>query len=573
MARKSRIGVYVCHCGINIANTVDVAAVRDYAEGLPGVAVARDYTYMCSDPGQGLIVQDIHEFDLDKVVVSACSPRMHELTFRNAIESAGVNPYCLEIANIREQCSWVHRDITAGTAKAKALVASAVARAALLEPLEEREVGVTKAAIVVGGGVAGIHAALDVADAGFPVYVIEKDDHLGGRAIGLSRTYPLMEHADELLGPAISALLENPRATVMLNSRLVDVQGYVGNFEAVVETLSEGTLSTRKVRAGAIVIATGFDPFDARLKPEFGYGTYPQVITALEFEALASESSATGGRILVDGREPRDVVFIKCVGSRDRTVGNPYCSRVCCMYTAKQAHLVQQKLPAANVTVLYMDVRAHGKGFEEYYDLVRETGVNYRRGNPAEINRRGDRVVVRAEDTFLGDFVELEADLVVLATGMVPRPETGEVARLLKLSQSADGFLLEAHPKLRPVDTASDGIFLAGCVQAPKDITDTIAQAKAAAASAIIPFARGVVTVESATCTVDEELCAGCGMCEEICPYGALKLDTRRGVMRANVVLCKGCGACAATCPSNAITLMHFTPRQVMAQMDALMLG
>jgi heterodisulfide reductase subunit A len=243
------------------------------------------------------------------------------------------------------------------------------------------------------------------------------------------------------------------------------------------------------------------------------------------------------------------------------------------MYTAKQAHLVQQKLPAANVTVLYMDVRAHGKGFEEYYDLVRETGVNYRRGNPAEINRRGDRVVVRAEDTFLGDFVELEADLVVLATGMVPRPETSEVARLLKLSQSADGFLLEAHPKLRPVDTASDGIFLAGCVQAPKDITDTIAQAKAAAASAIIPFARGVVTVESATCTVDEELCAGCGMCEEICPYGALKLDTRRGVMRANVVLCKGCGACAATCPSNAITLMHFTPRQVMAQMDALMLG
>jgi heterodisulfide reductase subunit A len=573
MARRSRIGVYVCHCGINIANTVDVAAVRDYAETLPGVAVARDYTYMCSDPGQGLIVQDIHELGLDKVVVSACSPRMHELTFRNAIESAGLNPYCLEIANIREQCSWVHSDKTAGTAKAKSLVASAVAKAALLEPLEEREVGVTRAAIVVGGGVAGIHAALDVADAGFPVFVIEKDDHLGGRAIGLSRTFPLMEYADELLGPGISALLEHPRATVMLNSRLVDVQGYVGNFEAVIETMAGDTLGTRKVQAGAIIIATGYDPFDARLKPELGHGAYPQVITALEFEALASEQGVTGGQILVDGREPRDIVFIKCVGSRDRTVGNPYCSRVCCMYTAKQAHLVQQKLPAANVTVLYMDVRAHGKGFEEYYDLVRETGVNYRRGNPAEVNRRGDRVVVRAEDTFLGEFVELEADLVVLATGMVPRPETGEVARLLKLSQSADGFLLEAHPKLRPVDTASDGIFLAGCAQGPKDITDTIAQAKAAASSAIIPFARGVVTVESATCTVDEELCAGCGMCEEICPYGALKLDTRKGVMRANVVLCKGCGACAATCPSNAITLMHFTPRQVMAQMDALMSG
>jgi heterodisulfide reductase subunit A len=375
-----------------------------------------------------------------------------------------------------------------------------------------------------------------------------------------------------LIGPGISVLLEHPRATVLLNSRLVGVKGYVGNFEAVVETLDSGTLNTRKIKIGAIIIATGFDPFDARLKPELGYGQYPQVITALEYEALTSENGPTGGKILIEGREPDDVVFVKCVGSRDLTVGNPYCSRVCCMYTAKQAHLLHQKLPSANVTVLYMDVRAHGKGFEEYYDLVRETGVHYRRGNPAEVTKRGDRVVVRVEDTFLGDFAELEADLVVLATGMVPRPETGEVAQLLKLSNSADGFLLEAHPKLRPVDTASDGIFLAGCVQGPKDITDTIAQAKAAAASAMIPFARGVVTVESATCVVDAELCAGCGMCEEICPYGALTLDVRRGVMRANVVLCKGCGACAATCPSNAITLLHFTPRQVMAQMDALMM-
>ena len=572
MARQAKIGVYVCHCGINISNTVDVEDVRQFSEGLPGVAVARDYTYMCSDPGQGLIIEDIKEFGLDKVVVSACSPRMHEPTFRNAIEAAGLNPYCLEIANIREQCSWVHPDKESGTVKARSLVASAVAKATLLEPLEEREVGVTKSALVVGGGVAGIQAALDIADADFPVYLVEMDDHLGGRAMELSRTYPLMEYADELIGPGISAVLEHPRATVLLNSKLVDVKGYVGNFEATVETFADGTLGQRKIKVGGIVIATGFDPFDPRLKPEYGYGQYPQVITTLEFEAMASEHSPTGGKILIDGREPRDIVFIKCVGSRDRTVGNPYCSRVCCMATAKQAHLVQQKLPGANVTVLYMDVRAHGKGFEEYYDLVRETGVNYRRGNPAETVQKGDRVVVRVEDTFLGEFVDLEADLVVLATGMVPRPETGEVAQLLKLSNSADGFLLEAHPKLRPVDTASDGIYLAGCVQGPKDITDTVAQAKAAAASVMIPFARGVVTVESATCVVDEELCAGCGMCEDICPYGALTLDLRRSVMAANVVLCKGCGACAATCPSNAITLMHFTPRQVMAQMDALMM-
>jgi len=572
MARQAKIGVYVCHCGINISNTVDVEDVREHAESLPGVVVARDYTYMCSDPGQGLIVEDIGEFGLDKVVVSACSPWMHELTFRNAIESAGLNPYCLEIANIREQCSWVHPDKATGTIKAKSLVASAVAKAALLEPLEEREVGVTKSAVVVGGGVAGIQAALDIADAGFSVYVVEMDDHLGGRAIELSRTYPLMEPADELMGPGISALLRHPKVTVLLNSKLLDVDGYVGNFEVTVETFADGTPGTRKIKAGAIIIATGFDPFDAQLKPEFGYGQYPQVITGLEFEKLASEHGPTGGKILVDGKEPRDVIFIKCVGSRDQTVGNPYCSRVCCMYTAKQAHLVQQRLPSANITVLYMDVRAHGKGFEEYYDLVRETGVNYRRGNPAEINKQGDRVVIRFEDTFLDEFVDIEADLVVLATGMVPRPETSEVAQLLKLSHSTDGFLLEAHPKLRPVDTASAGIFLAGCAQAPKDITDTIAQAKAAAVSAMIPFARGVVTVESATCVVDEDLCAGCGMCEEVCPYGALRLDTRKGVMSANVVLCKGCGACAAICPSNAITLLHFTPRQVMAQMDALLM-
>ncbi len=572
MARQTRIGVYVCHCGINISNTVDVMAVREFAERLPGVVVARDYTYMCSDPGQGLIVEDIGQHGLDKVVVSACSPRMHELTFRSAIETAGLNPYCLEIANIREQCSWVHSDIQDGTAKAKALIASAVAKAALLEPLEAREVPVTEGALIVGGGVAGIHAALDIARAGFPVYIVEKNDRLGGRMAELDCTYPLMERAGELLGPSISALLDHPNATVFLNSRVAKVSGYVGNFEAVIEACVDGTSDTRQVEFGGIIIATGYSPFDARLKPEFGYGRYPQVITALEFEAMVSPDSPTAGEIRVNGQEPKDVVFIKCVGSRDSTVGNPYCSRVCCMYTAKHAHLTREKLPDANITVLYMDVRAHGKGFEEYYDLVRESGVNYRRGNPAEINRRADGLVVRVEDTFLGEFADLEADLVVLATGMIPRPETAEITQLLKLSQSADGFLLEAHPKLRPVDTASDGIFLAGCAQGPKDITDTIAQAKAAAASAMIPFARGLVKVESATCIVDEELCAGCGMCEEVCPYGALALDVRQGVMRANVVLCKGCGACAAICPSNAIALLHFTPRQVMAQVDALMM-
>ena len=567
MAKEVRIGVFVCHCGINIASTVDVAEVRDFAATLPNVVVARDYLYMCSDPGQGLIAEEIQKHNLNRVVVSSCTPRMHEPTFRKAISGAGLNPYYFEMANIREQCSWVHDNMRQASAKAKGLIASAVAKAALLEPLEERTVDVLPAGLVIGGGIAGIRAALDIAEAGFPVYLVEKDGQLGGRAAELFRTYPRMEAADDLLGPAIDALNEHPQATVLLNSHLTELTGYVGNFEATVETRLDGKTSSQKIPVGGVVVATGYDPFDARLKPELGYGRYPQVVTTLEFEQMLAEGQ---GSVQINGREPKDIVFVKCVGSRDQTVGNPYCSRVCCMATAKQADFVQQALPDANVTVLYMDVRTFGKGHEEYYDEVRQRGIMYRRGNPAEVNQVGDRLSVRVEDTFLDDFEEIPADLVVLAVGMVPRQETHDLARLLKLSESADGFLMELHPKLAPVSTASDGIFLAGCAQAPKDITDTIAQAKAAAASAMISFIQGRVKVESATSVVDEELCAGCGMCEQVCPYGALALNTRKGKMQVNVVLCKGCGACGVTCPSSAISLLHFTPRQVMAQVDAL---
>lgn len=568
MGKQIRIGVFVCHCGINISHTVDVKAVRDFAATLPNVVVAEDYLYMCSDPGQNLIAEKIQEKDLNRVVVSSCTPRMHEPTFRNAISSQGLNPYFFEMANIREQCSWVHSDRGEATEKAKALVASAVAKAALLEPLQEREVEVLTVGMVVGGGVAGIMAALDIASAGFPVYLVEKEDHLGGRVADLFRTYPLMEPPEDLLREPIAALLNHPNATVLLNSQLVELSGYVGNFDAVVESVEDGGRNRQEIKVGSITVATGYDPFDARLKPELGYGQYPEVVTTLEFEKMLAENE---GEVLVNGTKPKDIVFVKCVGSRDKTVGNPYCSRVCCMVAARQADYVQRALPDANVTVLYMDVRTFGKGHEEYYDQVRSSGVMYRRGNPAEVGRQDGRLVVRVEDTFVGQFFDIEADLVVLAVGMVPRPETKELAHLLKLSESGDGFLMELHPKLAPVNTASDGIFLAGCAQAPKDITDTIAQAKGAASSSIVPFIKGTVKVESATSTVDEELCAGCGMCEAVCPYGALKLNPRKGKMTVNVVLCKGCGSCAVTCPSNAITLLHFTPRQVMAQVDALM--
>jgi heterodisulfide reductase subunit A len=573
MAMKSRVGVYVCHCGINIAATVDVEAVAAFAQTLPNVVVAKDYTYMCSDPGQDLIKTDIKEHELTHVVVASCSPTMHEPTFRRAVQEAGLNPYCYEMANIREQCSWVHRDRTRATEKAKQIVASAVAKAALLQPLEEREVGVTPAALVIGGGIAGIAAALDIANAGFKVYLVEKEPIIGGRVAQLNRTFPTLESCQELLGPRIRAVAEHPNVVLLTSSEVAEVEGYIGNFQVTVQGArgKEQDSSSLHFEVGSIVVAIGYDHFDARLKPELSYGRYPNVITAPEFERLSSASGPTGGKISLNGKEPKDVVFIQCVGSRDETVGNEYCSRVCCMYTAKQAHLVKEKLPKANVTVFYMDVRTFGKGFEEFYDQVRREGVMYRRGSVSEIYKRGDRVVVRAEDTLLGEPLEVEADLVVLATGIVPRTGAQGIAELLKLPRSPDGFFAEAHPKLRPVDTVNDGIYLAGCCQGPKDIPDTIAQAKAAASSAMIPLSRGRVKVESVTGVVEMETCAGCGICESLCTYGALTRDDRRGIMTVNKVLCKGCGACAAACPSGTMTLSHFTHDQIMAQIEAML--
>jgi heterodisulfide reductase subunit A len=566
-----RVGVYVCHCGINIAHTVDVEEVARAAGELPGVAVARDYVYMCSDPGQQLIQDDVRQLGLDRVVVASCSPRMHELTFRKVIQEAGLNPYFLQVANIREQCSWVHQERGSATEKAKAVVGSAVARACLLQPLEDRAAQVTQAALVVGGGIAGLQAALDIADAGYRCYVVEKEPSLGGHMAQLSRTFPTLEEAPALLSGVLDRVEAHPNIEVFTNSRVVAVEGFVGNFRVQVESREPDSerVGEPELEVGAVVVATGFDAFDASLKPEFGYGLYDRVITGLELERLLSspDAESTGNPL---GREDlRDVVFIQCVGSRDRALGNPYCSRVCCMYTAKQAHMVRERAPEARITVFYMDVRAFGKGFEQFYDRVREERVLYRRGNPSEIYKRNGRLVVRAEDTLLGKPVEVEADLVVLATGLVPRTDADEVGSLLKLSRSVDGFFMESHPKLRPVDTTTDGVFLAGCCQAPKDIADTIAQAKAAASSALIPLSLGKVAVESITCAVDPLLCSGCGLCADACVYGALTLDERKGVMIANQVLCKGCGACSMVCPSGAIILRHFTPDQILAEVEA----
>jgi heterodisulfide reductase subunit A len=651
----SRIGVYICHCGINIASTVDSEAVAGYAATLPHVVVARDYMYMCSDPGQEMIKQDIRDYDLNRVVVASCSPRMHETTFRTVIQEAGVNPYYFEMANIREQCSWVHTDREVATQKAKELVAGTVAKAALLEPLEERQVDVTPAALVIGGGIAGLEAALDIAEAGYRVYLVEKQPSLGGRMVQLNKTFPRLEDAGSLVGSEVERAVAHPNIEVLAYSEVVGVEGYIGNFEVTVRrnprfvdperctscnrcaqacvmagqipdefqmglgrraaiylpfpralpatytvdpehclllkdgacqdgppcalACPEGALDFGQqeqeitLKVGAIVVATGYDPFDARRKPELGYGRYPGVISALEFERLAAANGPTGGHIVIPGtnREPEHVVFIHCVGSRDKQLGNAYCSRVCCMYTAKQANVILEQLPNARVTVFYIDVRAFTKGGEEFYDRARARGARYRRGNPSEIFRRGNELIVRAEDTLLGRTVEVEADMVVLAVGLEPGAMGHDVVQLLKLARTGDRFLAEAHPKLRPVDTTSDGIFLAGTCQGPKDIPDTVAQAKAAASSALIPLSLGKAKVEAITSSILQELCVGCGLCEDACAYGALNLHPWRGIMVINEVLCKGCGACSVACPSKAITLGHFTQKQMLAMVDAML--
>ncbi len=662
MTGKPKIGVYVCHCGINIASMVDVEALAEYAQKLPNVEVSRTYAYMCSDPGQVLIKNDIKEQELNRVVVASCSPRMHEPTFRKAIQEAGINPYYLEMANIREQCSWVHDSSEEATAKAKKLLAASIARVRLLEALEAKEADAVPAALVIGAGIAGIQAALDIADAGFKVYLVEKTPSVGGRMAQLDKTFPTLDCSACILTPKMVDCASHPNIELLTYSEVEEIGGFVGNFEVKVrkkaryvdfdkctgcgDCAKECRVADRfpnefdqglgkrsaiylpfpqavpakytidsenclyltrgkcgkgpkceevcgadainfeqedeivEFKVGAIIVATGFDPFDPARKPEYGYNDYPNVLTGMEMERLVSSSGPTGGKVKIfngeEEIEPKEIAFIKCVGSRDESVGNEYCSRVCCMYTAKQAHLLREKMPDANIRIYYMDVRAFGKGFEEFYDRVRRENVRYIRGNPSEIFKRGNKLVVKVEDTLTATPLEDEVDLVVLGVGLEPRADMREIMDLLRLSQSPDRFFLEAHPKLRPVDTATEGVFLAGCCQGPKDIPDAVAQAKGAASSAMIPLARGKVTIEAQVAEVNEATCRGCGFCVNVCPYAAIELVTvnRFGhdveVARVNEALCKGCGACSAACLSDSIQPRSFRDRQILPQIAAL---
>jgi heterodisulfide reductase subunit A2 len=650
-----RIGVYICHCGTNIAGVIDTGAVAAYAATLPGVALSRDYKYMCSDPGQELIRRDIQEQELTRVVVAACSPCLHEKTFRAATAGGGLNQYLCQMVNVREHDSWVHTDKQAATAKAKDLVRAAVSRVALHRPLERREVVVHPGVLVVGGGIAGIHAALTLANAGKHVYLVERDATIGGHMARFDKTFPTLDCAACILTPKMTAVKSHPNITLWTLSEVTEVSGFVGNFKVtvrrkpryIIEEACVGCLEcieacvykqarvpdefnlgfskrrpvylpfpqavpqkvvidpdsciefkTGKCRktcveacadrnaidfhqkeeiktidVGCVILATGFQSFDARRLPYYGYGEYPAVYTALEVERLVNASGPTGGELVLrDGRIPRRVGIVHCVGSRDYN-SNRYCSRVCCMYSLKLAHLIKERT-GADVYNFYIDVRAPGKAFEEFYNRVAEEGVHFVRGRVADVypSHDGDgRVILQFEDTLLGMVRKLAVDMVVLSTGLEPQADAEEVRRIFGICSSSERFFMERHPKLAPVSTFTDGVFLAGCCQGPKDIPDTVAQAGAAAAEAMVLLDAGSVELEPNTAYVVEEACSGCKTCVPLCPYQAIQMVEATRKAEVNQVLCKGCGVCVAACPSGSLRQNLFEDDQIFAEIEGVL--
>ncbi len=650
-----KIGVYVCHCGTNIGGKVNVDEVVEFAAGLPFVTVAKEYKFMCSDPGQELIKEDIREQDLDRVVVAACSPLMHEATFRRTTEEGGANPFFFHEVNIREHVSWVTENDEDATEKAKALVAGAVRRVALHEPLERKRVPIHPDALVLGGGIAGIQAALTLAEAGRKVYLVEREPSIGGHMAMFDKTFPTLDCAACILTPKMVQVGQHPNIELLAYSEVEEVSGYVGNYEVRVrrkaryvdeEKCNGCGLCVEKcpwknvpsefdlgmgdrpviytpfpqavprypvldrdrcvyftkdgkckacekfcpldaidfeqedrildLKVGVAILATGFQPFDARRIPRYSYGRLPNVITSLEFERLANAGGPTGGQIVLkDGAAPERVGIIHCVGSRD-TNYNIHCSRVCCMASLKFAHLVKEK-SGAEVYNFYIDMRAGGKGYEEFYHRLMEEGTHFIRGrvavvtDSAHVPEEEGHLIAQVEDTLTGVVRRIPLDMVILSVGMEPRADADEVRRQFGISCSQGGFFLEKHPKLAPISTLTDGVFLAGACQGPKDIPDSVAQGQAAAGEALALIDKGFMELEPNTAYIIEEACSGCRTCIGLCPYSALDFEEEREVAVLNEALCKGCGVCVAACPSGALHQHLFDDEQIMEEIQGVL--
>lgn len=638
---QPRIGVFVCHCGLNIERTVDTQAVTAALSEHPGVAFTTDYDYACSDPGQRSIKEAIAEHRLTGVVVAACSPAMHEPTFRRVVEEAGLNPYLCELANIREHCSWVHQDREKATGKAIRIVKTLVEKVRGNHPLEPVRIDHADKCLVIGGGITGIQAALDVAESGFEVILVEREPSIGGHMAQLSETFPTLDCSQCILTPKMVEVSRHPKIRLLTFSEVVEVSGYVGNYKVKIRknptyvdpdkcnlcgecekvcpesvgseferglvqrkaiyipfrqaipssyTLDEETcLGLQPLRCsecakvcepgaidydmrpeyleeevGAIIVATGYELHPISALGEYGAGLIPDVIDGLKFERLLSASGPTGGEVRrpSDGKVPKKVVFVQCAGSRDPERHNAYCSKICCMYTAKHALLYRHAVPDGEAVVFYIDIRAGGKGYEEFTQhVMEEERILYLRGKVSKVYCEDDRLVVWGVDTLSNRRVEIEADLVVLAISIDPHPSSLALSKVLKISRGAEGFLKEAHPKLRPVESLTAGIFLAGAGQGPKDIPEAVSQGSGAAAKAVSLLATEKLIHSPEVVEIDEAVCGGCGICVDMCPYDALAVNWA-GVAEVNEVLCEGCGTCVSACPAGAAQLKNMTDQQ-----------